>query len=150
MPQLTAHFADQQSAMAAMDKLMGRGLGHASVQPLEDRPAEPDGHDASPAELGQARLAVYLDDGASESEVRDLLQSLGATSITGSGTRDARSDALPSATPTLHGTEGDRADDVSRAIAASERGATGAGGPPHNTRTERSIDDKRTRHDPHR
>lgn len=140
MSQLTAHFADQQSAMAAMDKLMGRGLGHARVQPLVDRPAEADGHDENPAEVGRSRLEITLDDGASESEVRDVLSALGATAITGRGSPGSGSHA--SADPAD--------DDVTRAIAASERGATGAGGPPHDTRTERSVDDKRTRHDPRR
>jgi hypothetical protein len=150
MSQLTAHFADQRSAAAAMDQLVGRGLGHARVQPLVERPAGQDGHDDSPSALGQAKLEVYLGDGASESEVRDLLQSLGATSVAGGGIHEPASHALPSASAPSGAAGGHPDDDVARAVAASERGATGAGGPPHDARTERSIDDKRTRHDPRR
>jgi hypothetical protein len=150
MPPLTAHFANQQAAAAASDQLMARGLGHASVQPLEERPAGADGRDDDPAVLGQARLVVYLDDGASESEIRDLLQSLGATSIAGSGSHEPSTDTRH-ADAVPHGAAGgSQDDDVARAVAAGERGATGAGGPSHDARTERSPDDKRTRHDPRR
>ena len=81
MPSIRAEFSDQHSAVAAMDKLVGRGLGRARVETLIEEPSKPNGDPLSPSSLGRARLEVQLIDRASEQDVRALLEELGATAI---------------------------------------------------------------------
>ena len=81
MPAMHAEFSDQFSAVAAMDKLIGRGLGRARVESLIERPSEPNEAPLSPADLGRARLEVELDGEVSETELQALLESLGATVV---------------------------------------------------------------------
>jgi hypothetical protein len=119
MPFLHAQFSNQRLAMAAMDQLMGRGLGRVRVVPVIERPSEPNGRPASPAELGRALLEVELNDGASDREVRALLGSLGATDLT---TTEQTETPFPAAAPDASSAA---RDDVDRAIRASELGATG-------------------------
>lgn len=120
MPYLSAHFATQQSAMAAMDKLIGRGLGHARVQPLVERPTEPNDPPASPQDLGRARLEIMLGQPEQEAEIRALLGPLGAMDI-------VTSDETGTPFPTERSVQdvGGRGD-VTQAIAASEDGAQGS------------------------
>lgn len=139
MSYLNAHFPDQRSAMAAMDKVLGRGLGHARVQPLASK-----GNAPSPSEQGLTRLEVQLGQGVNVDDVRALLGPLGASDLT-----LADETATPFPVQGETGTATQR-DDVKRAIQASERGAKDATGPSHDPQVERTDEDKRTRHDPHR
>jgi hypothetical protein len=122
MSYLHAHFSNQQSAMAAMDRLLGRGLGRARVSPLVERPSEPNVQPAAPADLGRARLEVELSGDESEAEVRALLGPLGATDVIISEQTGTPFPAQPSAASP------GQSNDVERAIRASERGATGGEG----------------------
>jgi hypothetical protein len=118
MPYLNALFSNQRAAMAAMDKLIGRGLGRARVQPLIERPSEPNGQPPSPADLGRARLEVQLGDGVGEDEVRAMIGPLGATDIVISA---QTSTPFPGGASVANATE---RYDVAQAVRASERGAT--------------------------
>lgn len=142
MSYLTAQFPDQRSAMAAMDKIIGRGLGQARIHAV-DHAEEPNGQTASPRQLGEAGLEIQFADGAGDGEIRSLLSSLGATHI---ATNDKTDTPFPAAPGAPAGERGD----VSRAIEASERGAIGTAGVTHDLRVEKTATDKRTRHDPQR
>lgn len=116
MPYLSAHFSNQRAAMAALDKLAGRGLGRARVSPLVERPSEPNGQPASPADLGRARLEVELSGEDSERQVRGVIGPLGATDVviaTETGT------PFPASPAESTGSQGE---DVARAIQASKNG----------------------------
>jgi hypothetical protein len=181
MPFLTAHFPDQFAAMAAMNRLMGRGVPQSSLVPATDAtigrssdtasepsnfpsrvshrgdreprntsdspsgerlPAGRNVEPATPAELGTSRLNVLLDGSLPEQEVRDLFRELGATRVE-QGDGDFPEE-LPGVWPDA--SLGD-ADDVRRAIRASERGATDPEPVPAQREDAPGI---REEHDPHR
>ncbi|MGE7136758.1 hypothetical protein ACQKIE_03920 [Luteibacter sp. NPDC031894] len=97
---------------------------------------------ATPAELGTARLDVLLDGGLPEQELRDVFTALGATRI------EQRDGDLPEEAPGVWPDAAmGHADDVRRAVQASERGATDP------APVEQPRDDApsiREAHDPHR
>jgi hypothetical protein len=123
MPYLNAHFSNQRAAMAAMDKLIGRGLGRARVRPLIERPSEPNTQPLSPADLGRARLEVELGEGVSEDEIRALIGPLGATEI---ATSPQTSTPFPADVRRIDSLDRPA---VAQAVRASERGATDPSAP---------------------